>query len=331
MNSHKRCVAVGVFTDHTQADRAVAELKKAGFRDDQIGVVGRDWRGQTSDKKTEGTLAEEGAIAGALTGATGGALIGLGILAGVIPAIGPVIAGGVLGCILANAAGGAAIVGVLGALLGLGLPEEEAHYYESEFKSGRTIVTVKSEDRYDEAMATLRRYGGWDRTTMHATPAAGECATAPASTMCRDTAEVHAGQKIALKEEELHARKQPVQTGEVRVRKEIITEHKTLDVPIQREEVVIERHAVAGQPATHADFRAGEEIRIPVKEEQVQVVKTPVVKEEVTVSKQKVQDTEHVAGTVRKEEVRIEREGDVNVRGSGADRKDKGPSRRNKK
>lgn len=87
-----------------------------------------------------------------------------------------------------------------------------------------------------------------------------------------------------------------------------------MDVPVQREEVVIERHPASGQPASGADFRSGEEIRIPVKEEQVHVEKTPVVTEEVTVGKRKVQDTQTVSGDVRKEEVKVEQKGNVDVR-----------------
>jgi len=324
----QRHVAVGVFTDHTQADRAVAELKKAGFRDDQIGVAGRDWRNKSTDKdasKSEESKAGEGAVAGVLTGAAGGALVGLGILAGIIPGIGPVIAGGALAAVLASAAGGAAIVGILGALIGLGIPEEEAHYYENEFKSGRTIITVKAEGRYDEAMSILRRCGGWDRSTMHETSATGTQHHAPttgtssaaaysgtAGTSSSAAFAGTAGEKIEVKEEQLRAHKQPVQTGEVRVHKEVVTEHKTLDVPVQREEVVVERHAASGQ-AAHSDFRAGEEVRIPVMEEQVQVEKRPVVKEEVTVGKRKVEETKQVSGNVRKEEVRVEQEGHVDV------------------
>ncbi|MBV8384760.1 MAG: DUF2382 domain-containing protein, partial [Planctomycetaceae bacterium] len=44
------------------------------------------------------------------------------------------------------------------------------------------------------------------------------------------------------------------------------------------------------------------------------VEKKPVIKEEVTVGKRVVQDAERVGGEVRKEEVRVEREGDVDVR-----------------
>jgi uncharacterized protein (TIGR02271 family) len=109
----------------------------------------------------------------------------------------------------------------------------------------------------------------------------------------------------------------------VHVRKEVTTEHKNLEVPVTREEVVIERRPAAGR-ASSSDIRAGEEVRIPVKEEQVHVEKTPVVKEEVTVGKRTVQDTEKVSGTVRKEELRVEEEGDVKVRG------DKGGNRSKK-
>src|SRR5512135_1621593 len=101
------------------------------------------------------------------------------------------------------------------------------------------------------------------------------------------------GVRIQLREEELLAHKQLVETGEVRVRKEVVTEHRTMEVPVQREEVVIERQAPTGEPAA-SDIRPGEEIRIPVRKEQVTVEKRPVVKEEVTIGKRVVQGTEQV-------------------------------------
>src|SRR5208337_2862925 len=122
------------------------------------------------------------------------------------------------------------------------------------------------------------------------------------------------GARIQLREEELQIHKQLVETGKVRVRKEVVTEHRTIEVPVQREEIVIERHAPNGAPVPDSDIGPGEEIRIPVRREQVFVEKRPVVKEEVTVGKRAVQDTERVGGEVRKEEVRVEREGDVDIR-----------------
>src|SRR5437016_315385 len=66
-----------------------------------------------------------------------------GILAGVIPAVGPVPAIGTLGTALLNAAGGAALAGIAGALVGWGIPEEDARYYEGEVNAGRHLVTVE--------------------------------------------------------------------------------------------------------------------------------------------------------------------------------------------
>jgi len=326
----QRSTVMGVFESHAQADRAVDALRRAGFQNDRIGVVARNEKGTvTTTGAGEETYAEEGAIAGAVAGAGIGGLVGLGVIAGVIPVIGPAIAAGTLGTILLNAAGGAAIATVTGALIGLGIPEEEAEYYEGELKSGRYLVTVQADNRAGEAWSILQQHGAYNCqnkaagtvcTTGTAT-ATGTTRTTSAGTAGTATA----GQTMKLHEEHLHAHKQPVQTGEVRVRKEVVTEHKTLDVPVQREEVVIERHGVTGQRACSSDIRAGEEIRIPVSEEQVRVEKENVVKEEVTVGKRKVQDTEHVAGTVRKEQVKVEREGDVNVRSSGStDIKNKG-------
>jgi uncharacterized protein (TIGR02271 family) len=131
----------------------------------------------------------------------------------------------------------------------------------------------------------------------------------------RPAASGSAGQTVRLHEEHLQAHTKPVEAGEVRVRKEVITEHKAIEVPVEREEIVIERHAPASGHATSDAIRPGEEIRIPVMEEQVIVDKQAVVKEEVTIGKRTVQDTERVAGTVRKEELRVERQGDVDIHG----------------
>lgn len=313
MHTTHHSTVVGVFENRGQADRAVDDLRRAGFRENQIGVVARDSEGttMTDHEEDSGTLAEEGAVAGAIAGAGVGGLIGLGVLAGVIPILGPAIAAGTLGTILLNAAGGAAIAGVAGALVGLGIPEEEARFYEGELSSGRYLVTVQADGRHDEAWAILQRHGGYNR---HNVRTGAATTTASTRTPVLGT-QATGGQTMQLHEEHLRATKQPVETGEVRLRKEVVTEHQTFEVPVQREEVVIERRPVSGS-ACSSDIKAGEEIRIPVKEEQVNVQKETVLKEEVSVGKRKVQDTKQVSGTVRKEEVRVEREGDVDVQGN---------------
>jgi hypothetical protein len=174
---------VGVFEDRRAAQHAVAELQQVGFRDDQIGIVSRNVEAPAGEKSETGSRWEEGAAAGVAAGAGLGALWGLGIVAGVLPAVGPAIAGGILGAVLTSAAGGAATFGVLGALIGLGIPEEEARYYEGEFHAGRTLVTVQAPGRYEEACEILRRHGASNIESRPPAPPTMTAPTAPASTL----------------------------------------------------------------------------------------------------------------------------------------------------
>jgi len=313
---------VGIFTDVSKAEQAAQALRDAGFRRDRINVIVRDRgqaKGTTSSNGSE-TYAEEGAATGAITGGIAGTILGVALGTVLLPGLGTVLATSVAAGLLGGATGATA-GGLIGGLIGLGIPEKEATGYAKEIEEGRVLLTVRS-SRPDEVRAVLRRYGATDLRQREQGAAA--TTTAPASPAVRETRSTEAanvkasaassgGEKIEVREEELHARKRPTKKGEVRVRKEVKTEHKTLEVPVTREEVVVERTPVHRR-AADANVREGEEIRIPVREEEVTVEKTPVVKEEVRVNKRQVHGTEQVAGTVRKEQARVEREGDVNVR-----------------
>lgn len=308
MTTGTRSTVVGVFADQRHAQQAARDLKAAGFRDDQIGIVApAQHDGAAKAGEEHGSHVVSGAVTGVAAGAGIGALWCLGIVTLGLPAIGPVIAGGIFSAMLASAAGGAAIAGIVGALIGLGIPEEEAHYYEGEVKSGRTLVTVKADGRYDEAWSILHRNGAYNK----ATPA---LATAAAST---GAARAEGGQTMKLHEEKLHPNKQNVKAGEVRVHKEVTTENQTFNVPLTREEVVIERVPASGRGGKIDAVREGEEIRIPVMEEKVNLEKETVLKEEVHVGKRKLQESEQVSGEVRKETVKVDQTGDANVRTKG--------------
>jgi hypothetical protein len=155
---------VGVFTTRDAADRAVADLKRAGYRDDQIGVVARDASGKTVKTDGAGDNAGEGAAIGAAAGAGALALGSLAVSFGVIPVIGPILAVGPLAAALISAGAGAAAGGVAGALIGWGIPEADAKYYEGEVQAGRYLVTVDRGDQYD-ARGVFTRHGGYDRLT----------------------------------------------------------------------------------------------------------------------------------------------------------------------
>lgn len=158
----KRSTYVGVFDDRDKADRSARQLRDAGFTDDEIGYAWRDEDGKT--RKEGETKAGEMAAGGAVGGAALGGLIGAAA-AGLIPGVGPIVAGGILASTLTGAAVGTAAGGVTGALVGMGIPDEEAKYYDSEFREGRTLMTVRNQDRYDEAGDVIRRGGGWDYDT----------------------------------------------------------------------------------------------------------------------------------------------------------------------
>jgi len=125
---------------------------------------------------------------------------------------------------------------------------------------------------------------------------------------------LEASRHLRLREEELVARKQSVETGRVRLGKEIVSEERTLEVPVTREEVTIERRPIERRPSDKPIEEAGRTIEVPVRAERIEIEKQPVVYEEVGVRKNQVTQTERVSGTVRREEARINRAGDVSVR-----------------
>lgn len=117
--------------------------------------------------------------------------------------------------------------------------------------------------------------------------------------------------RLQLREEELIPRKRSVQTGELRLQTDVVEEQRTVEVPITREEVYVERHPVDRRPSDRPITEAGETIEVPVMEEEVMVEKRAVVYEEVEVGKRAVQETESVGATVRREELRVEDEDNV--------------------
>jgi hypothetical protein len=175
-----RGTIVAAFHSHREAQKAVRDLKEAGYTDEQIGVLAQDQEGLYTDDadRGEGNKAGEGAAAGAATGLGVGALWGLGIVSGVLPAIGPAIAGGALAAILSSAAGTAVAGGVVGALAGMGIPDEEAEFYHEEFERGRTVVTVQaSGEEADRAARILDQANAYDFARRESTFARDPAAT----------------------------------------------------------------------------------------------------------------------------------------------------------
>jgi hypothetical protein len=169
MKTQPGSTVVGVFKDRLQAINAINELYESGFGEEQVGLITRHAESATGDLTNEDdSQAATGALTGAVAGLGMGALTGLGVLAGVIPVIGPAIAAGTLGVIFSNAGAGAGIAGLVGYLVGSGVHEDEAKYYQSELEAGHTIVTVNAGSHSGEAAKIIRRCGGHDMDSQKA-------------------------------------------------------------------------------------------------------------------------------------------------------------------
>jgi uncharacterized protein (TIGR02271 family) len=110
-------------------------------------------------------------------------------------------------------------------------------------------------------------------------------------------------------EEELRVGKAKRERGRVRLRKYVVTDEVTQTVPVQREEVRVEREpitdATAGA-ATEGPEISGEEHEVTLHEEVPVVDKVAKPKERVRVDKETVTDEETVSGDVRKERIEVD-------------------------
>jgi hypothetical protein len=165
MKASVYCIAKTV----PQAENIVADLKNSGFLNNDISALMPDKRGTKDFAHEHNTKAPEGATAGGVAGLGVGAAVGwlAGIGALAIPGVGPLIAAGPIMAALSGAAIGTATGGVIGALVGMGIPEFEAKRYEAKVREGNILISVHTEDskRRDVAKEIFKRHGAEDIST----------------------------------------------------------------------------------------------------------------------------------------------------------------------
>lgn len=116
---------------------------------------------------------------------------------------------------------------------------------------------------------------------------------------------------MELREERLAVSKEKVQTGEVVVEKYTDSKVEEFDVPVNMDNVTVERRPVEGEPLfeTYNNTEDGDDdlgiIRIPVTKERIRVIKEHVVTEEIVITKEVVEKMEHVSGTVKHDDIRV--------------------------
>ena len=124
----------------------------------------------------------------------------------------------------------------------------------------------------------------------------------------KNTAAAHTNNdgELIRSEEPLNVNKERVATGEARLRKYVVTDTETVEVPVEREEVRVERTPINAEDAKNyngAISGDSEEASVTLHEEQVNVNKETVPVEKINLKKDTVRDTETHTEELRKEQI----------------------------
>ncbi|AWB84710.1 DUF2382 domain-containing protein [Corynebacterium liangguodongii] len=165
----------------------------------------------------------------------------------------------------------------------------------------------------EDQEAFYRHYGlegARDVTTYNTGAAAGAPAAAGVDTERRNAAATTDNDTLVRSEEQLNVDKERVESGQVRLRKYVVNETETVEVPVQREEVRVVREPLTDADRANYDGNIGEdEASVTLSEERVNISKESVPVEKVSLGKETVESTERVSEELQKE--RIETDGAV--------------------
>ena len=115
----------------------------------------------------------------------------------------------------------------------------------------------------------------------------------------------HDDDTLVRSEEELEVGSEQARRGRAGVRKRVKTEQVERTVPVEREELRVEREPIPAGEDDHAEI-GEDEHTIELHEERPVVDKQVVPKERIRVGKEVVTDTERVSEEVRKEELDVD-------------------------
>lgn len=184
----------------------------------------------------------------------------------------------------------------------VGNPDSDADHAElhrtNNLNNGEEVVNMNNNNNYNNSGLSYEEYNNLSR----------EERLNYLDSDLRERNDLSDDEKIQLHEERLRVNKDVVQSGEVTIDKNVVSERQEFDVPVSHDEVTIERRKVNETAVDgHFDNDLDEEtIRVPLTEERVSIEKENVVSEELLIKKNRVTDTEHVSEEVRREEVEID-------------------------
>jgi uncharacterized protein (TIGR02271 family) len=185
------------------------------------------------------------------------------------------------------------------ALRGLGKRSGEALRKALRVKTIRDLAT---NDFVLKAQEILRLAEGPTAIPTSA-PASVAATSADAAIQQRERA---GQQALTRSEEELEVDTKQVPRGQAGVRKRVVTEQQHRTVPVEREELRVQREPIpAGEGDGDAEL-AADERTMELREEQPVVDKRVVPKERVQIGKEVVRDHKQVSEPVRKEQVEVD-------------------------
>lgn len=156
---------IGSFDSVDEANRALRDLRTAGFLESDINLVANNVQRGISKEPRLTTASEHPAATGAAAGGALGGAAGLAasLMGLAIPGIGPILAAGPIVAALAGAGAGAVAGGLIGGLTELGIEKSHAEIYAEAVRRGGSLVTVRTdESREDEVTRILRDAGAID-------------------------------------------------------------------------------------------------------------------------------------------------------------------------
>lgn len=174
------------------------------------------------------------------------------------------------------------------------------HYGVDEAKDTASYDNGKVEDRRDENLTAGAGAGAG------AGVGAGVAGKRAAEKPAADKAPAGADNEVIRSEEQLDVAKEQVKTGEARLRKYTVTENETVEVPVTREEVRVERTPISEEDAANYKGEISDddsETSVTLHEERVNVDKKTVPVEKVNLNKQQVTETEKHTEELRKEQI----------------------------
>lgn len=125
--------------------------------------------------------------------------------------------------------------------------------------------------------------------------------------------------RLQLLEERLVVNKDRFVAGSVEVSKHVETTTQRVDVPLSREEVVIERHAVTDGRPVEGNVTLGADsqtMRVDLEAERANIGKQAFVTEEVSIGKRTVTETQTHTAEVGREVLDVNQTGDVRLEGA---------------